>query len=115
MSIETTVVQRLSETLDVPVSLSVPPTRAPRFVTVERTGGDTEAHRARPILAIQAWDETPAKAADLMENHVIPQLERLVELDPIALVEIESTVHLPDPGPPWRERYQTTIQITAAR
>lgn len=118
MNIETTVVQWLNTGLEpqgIHASMSVPPDRPKRFVTVERTGGGDEPHRSLPTLAIQVWAEDRYEASEAALNLVQPRLESLTELDPIAQVDILSIVHLPDPGPPEAERYQINIQITAAR
>lgn len=118
MNIETTVVQWLNTGLEpqgIHASMSVPPDRPARFVTVERTGGGDEPHRSLPTLAIQVWAKDRLSASETALNIVQPRLESMTELDPIAKIDILSIVHLPDPGPPEAERYQITIQITAAR
>lgn len=117
MDIETTIVQWLNSApeLDgVHASLSVPPDRPERFVTVERTGGMEGPYRATPIVAVQAWDsEGRYKAAQLADT-VKRRLMDLTDIDQVADVSIESVVHLPDPGPPFTERYQILIQTTVA-
>ena len=117
MDIETTIVQWLNTDPDldgIHASLSVPPDRPDRFVTVERTGGMEGPYRSTPIVAVQAWDsEGRYKAAQLAET-VKRRLMSLTDIDRVADVSIESVVHLPDPGPPFTERYQILIQATIA-
>ncbi|MBW3095344.1 phage protein [Bifidobacterium sp. DSM 109960] len=117
MDIETAIVQWLNtapELDGIHASLSVPPDRPARFITVERTGGMEGPYRSTPIVAIQAWDsEGRYKAARLAET-VKRRLMRLTDIDRVADISIESVTHLPDPGPPFTERYQILTQITVA-
>lgn len=117
MDIETQVVQWLnaSDTLKgVPASLSVPPDRPKRFVTVERTGGTENAYRSMPIMAVQAWCASGRYEAALLAVLVKDRLMTLTDIDEVADVSIESVTHFPDPGPPFTERYQILIQLTVS-
>lgn len=117
MNVEQTVVEWLNadkSLKDCHASLSVPETRPERFVTVERTGGAETPIRSQATIAVQAWERTRWKASELALL-VRSRLETLTELEPVARVDVLSLVHLPDPGPPFMERYQIAIQVTAAR
>lgn len=64
--IEQIVIDYLSEHLEVPVYAEVPNPRPESFVIVERTGGPHKTiGMDQPLMAIQAWAKTRAKAADL--------------------------------------------------
>lgn len=117
MDIETTIVQWLNadpELEGIPASLSVPRDRPDRFVTVERVGGMEGPYRSTPIVAVQAWDSEGRYKAAQLAKAVGRRLMGLTGIDRIADVSIESVVHLPDPGPPFEERYQILIQTTVA-
>lgn len=117
MDIETQVVQWLnaSDTLkDAPASLSVPPDRPERFVTVERTGGMEGPYRSMPTVAVQAWSLTGRYEAARLAGLVRDRLMTLTGIDEVADVSVESVTHYPDPGPPFAERYQILIQLTVS-
>lgn len=117
MDIETQVVQWLnaSDTLKgVPASLSVPPDRPKRFVTVERTGGTEAAYRSMPTIAVQAWSLTGRYEAAQLAGLVKDRLMTLTDIDEVADVSVESVTHYPDPGPRFTERYQILIQLTVS-
>ena len=117
MDVETMIVQWLnaSDTLkDAPASLSVPPDRPERFVTVERTGGSEGPYRSMPTVAVQAWSLTSRYEAARLAGLVRDRLMTLTDIDEVADVSIESVTHYPDPGPPFTERYQILIQLTVS-
>ena len=117
MDIETTIVQWLnaSDTLkDAPASLSVPPDRPERFVTVERTGGMEGPYMATPTIAVQAWCASSRHEAARLAGLVRDRLMTLTGIDEVADVSVESVTHYPDPGPPFAERYQILIQLTVS-
>ncbi len=117
MDIETMIVQWLnaSDALkDVPASLSVPPDRPKRFVTVERTGGMEGDYMATPSVALQVWSLTGRHEAVQLAGLVRDSLMALADIDEVASVFVESVTHLPDPGPPFTERYQILIQVTVS-
>lgn len=114
---ETLVVQWLNadEALkDAPASLSVPPDRPERFVTVERTGGAEDFCRSMPTMAVQAWCLSGRYEAARLAGLVRDRLMGITAVDEVADVSVESVVHFPDPGPPFTERYQILIQLTVA-
>lgn len=94
--------------------LEVPADRPRRFVTIEREGGAELEYSSHPVLAVQAWAETRWQASRLATETVLPRLLDLDMLDPIAAVNVQSVIDLPDPGPPPQPRYQITIQLDAA-
>lgn len=50
---------------DVYVSRSVPSTRRPRMLILNRDGGASTGVRDRPRIRVRVWDETDQKATDL--------------------------------------------------
>lgn len=93
------------ELLGLPVALSVPNPRPPRFLTVERVGGGYEGISARmvdrPLIAVQCWAETREQASQLAE--AASSVLRAVKS-----CHVHSIVNFPDEKQP---RYQITCQI----
>ncbi|RBP98460.1 hypothetical protein CRD60_00925 [Bifidobacterium aemilianum] len=98
----------------IPVSLSVGEPRRDRFVTVEQTGATLEHHLATATLAVQVWDTSRAKASRLANEVVAPVLLDMWQVDEVGSVEILGIANMPDPGPPFRHRYQISAHVTAA-
>ncbi|NMM99328.1 hypothetical protein [Bifidobacterium olomucense] len=115
--VEKTIIDWLNadETLkDWPASMDVPAgssaAKPSTFITVERTGGVEEWYRSRPLVAVQVWGTSSYEVADAAYRLVLPRLQRLVELDPVALVDVTDMSHFP--AVDGRPRYQILIQPT---
>ncbi|KFI97814.1 hypothetical protein [Bifidobacterium stellenboschense] len=115
--VEKTVIDWLNadpELKDWPASMDVPAAstaaRPTRFITVERTGGTEEWFRSLPLVAVQVWGTSSYEVADTATRLVLPRLKRLVELDPVADVDVTGMTHFP--APDGRPRYQILIQPT---
>ncbi|MBW3093110.1 hypothetical protein KIH79_09300 [Bifidobacterium sp. 82T10] len=113
--IEKTVIDWLNadpDLTDWPASMDVPAdssaARPSRFITVERTGGTEEPFRSLPLLAVQVWGESSWIVAETASRLVLPRLKRLVELDPVARVDVIGVSHFP--AADGRPRYQIIIQ-----
>lgn len=112
MNIETLLVQAYNAHGPLPEAfMEVPANRPRRFITVERVGGDRADVRDRPIVAIQAWEETRYKASELAA--VIAEFTgSLAVTHPhVARVSIESVYNNPDPESE-SPRYQVNASIT---
>lgn len=64
-NVEAALVEWLSERLDCPVSQLVPADRPTRFVTLQRTGGAMTTGIDNPVIAVDAWEQTPYGASEL--------------------------------------------------
>lgn len=91
--------------------MEVPARRPKRFITVERVGGDNVDVRDRPIVSVQAWDETRYSASELAAA-VAAFTKSLALTHPnVARVIIESIYNNPDPASE-SPRYQVNASIT---
>ena len=100
----------------VPVGTRVPNPRPERFVLVRRVGG----HRATLVtdaarLAVEAWDSSPANAADLAERcrSWLHAMAGTVQDDvPVYVVgDVGGPADLPDPLSD-QPRYTFTVEVT---
>ncbi|MBT1173581.1 hypothetical protein JS528_09560 [Bifidobacterium sp. MA2] len=98
---------------DWPVTLTVPPNRPTRFITIERTGGTQGRYSATPLITLQIWAENRSEAAYTAGTVSIRMLE-MTALADIADTQVESVTNLPFPGPPPHARYQVLVQVTQA-
>lgn len=85
----------------------VPPTRPTRFITIERTGGEQGRLFDRPTFAIQCWDETRAKAAQLA-SRTAQVLHDATSHPRVADLRVDALYNFPDPSS-HTPRYQLTV------
>lgn len=97
-----------------PVSMSIPPERPERFITVERLGGASDRFLDRPLIAVQVWASSRWEACDAAVRLVRPRLLDIIQRPEVGSVSIESLVDFQELTPPYQARYQVTVQITMA-
>ena len=95
MMIEITVIDYLSETLSVHVSIEKPK-GAKEYVLIDRTGGSEKNKIKSATLAIQSYSET-LHAAMLLNERVKAAMEKMVSLDDISKVELNTDYNFTDP------------------
>ena len=110
MTIEEFIVDYLSGALSEPVSGDVPSPVLPRFVTVEKTGGRRENKISSATVAVQAWADSRADAADLCAE-VEAAMEALVEEPEISHCSLDTSYNFPDLER-RTPRYQAVFSIT---
>lgn len=110
MMIEETILNYLSDALDAPVSMEVPPEPPGRFVVLEKTGSSRTDHICSAVIAVQSYAESLLEAARLNER-VKEAMEGLDELDEIAAVRLNTDCNFTDPSTK-RYRYQAVFDIT---
>lgn len=109
MNIEEFIVDYLSGALSVPVSGDVPSPVLPRFVTVEKTGGGRENKIPSATIAVQAWAETRADAADLC-SEVEAAMEAILAEPEISRCALDSSYNFPDLERK-KPRYQAVFSV----
>ena len=110
MTIEEFIVDYLGGALSVPVSGDVPSPILASFVTVEKTGGRRENKISSATIAVQAWAESRAEAADLCAE-VEAAMEAIVEELEISRCALDSSYNFPDLSRK-KPRYQAVFSIT---
>lgn len=110
MTIEEFIVGYLSGVLSVPVSGDVPSPVLSSFVTVEKTGGRRENKISSATVAVQAWAESRADAADLCAE-VEAAMEAIVEEPEISHCSLDTSYNFPDLSRK-KPRYQAVFSIT---
>lgn len=98
--------------LGVPVSGQVPAQRPPRFITVERTGGNRTHLWDSPMFAVQAWAATEAEASALADE-VADAILRWQLDAAVAYADVRSVYAFPDPDSRV-PRFQLTVSATLA-
>lgn len=109
MNIEEFVVDYLSGALSVPVSGDAPSPVLPRFVTVEKTGGGRENKISSATIAVQAWAETRADAADLC-SEVEAAMDAILAEPEISRCALDSSYNFPDLERK-KPRYQAVFSV----
>lgn len=112
MNVEQRLADWLGGALSVPVFWSVPESRPPSFVTVERTGGARDSQAIdRPTVAIQCWAGTRAEASCLAYE-VDSLLPSFAREKGVCSVRRNSLVNWPDiDGTGSRPRYQIVVDL----
>ena len=110
MNVEAYIIEYLSGALSVPVSGDVPSPVLPRFVTVEKTGGGRENKISSATVAVQAWAESRADAAELCAA-VEASMEAIVAEPEISRCALDSSYNFPDLSRK-KPRYQAVFSIT---
>jgi hypothetical protein len=98
--------------LRVPISGQVPAQRPPRFITVERVGGERTHLWDHPLLAVQVWAQTQADAVALADR--VAALLMDWQMQPyVASADVQSVYAFPDPDSRVA-RFQITVSATLA-
>lgn len=108
--IEETILNYLSDALEVPVRMEVPQEPPGRFVVLEKTGTGKTNCIPRATFAVQSYGASLLEAARLNEQ-VKQAMESLDERDEIASVKLNTDYPYPDTRTK-RYRYQAVFDIT---
>lgn len=91
--------------------VEVPPERPPEFVTVQRVGGGVAEYPLEaPIVAVQCWAPSLARAAEMADELVVLMLSLPDEFAWVADCEMNSRYPYPDQER-RAERYQTVYDV----
>lgn len=101
---------RLADLLDVPVGLQEPQPPAQRYVVLQKTGSRCVNYLHSASFAVQSCAPTKAGAAELNEQAKAALL-RLLELDNISKVDIETDYDFTDPARKVA-RWQALVRLT---
>lgn len=94
MMIETTVIDYLSKTLNVPVSIEKPKGKK-EYVLIDRTGGSEKNKIKTATVAIQSYAET-LHAAMLLNERVKAAMKDMISLDDISKAELNTDYNFTD-------------------
>ena len=108
--IETIILKYLEEALDVPVYMEVPEYDIEAFVVLEKTGSSKTNHIPTATIALQSYGPSLYEAA-LLNEQVKDAIERMVELDEVSAVRLNSDYNFTDTRSK-RYRYQCLYVIT---
>lgn len=106
--IEKIVKDYLNDNLDVSVTLEIPKT-GNSFIVIEKTGSREDEHMYRATIAVQSYDTTLLKAAQLNER-VKQIMKNIVELDEISQCKLNSDYNFTDTETK-RYRYQAVFDL----
>lgn len=93
-----------------PAYLFPPEHRPAKFITVERTGGESGLGRDMPSLAVQCWADTEADAYALAIDVKNFLIDLPIKTDDVYKVDVTSIYSFPDPDSDKR-RYQVSAQL----
>lgn len=115
VNVEVLLVAALNAVDGLPEAYSdVPSTRPLSFITVERVGGGHADVRDLPMVAVQCWERSRLKAAELAAV-VANELKNLAYVHPnVGRVNIESIINFPDPDSS-QARYQVTATMVTKK
>lgn len=108
--IERTVLQYLSDVLDVPVRMEVPKDPPPSFVVIEKTGSSRTNLVNTATLAIQSYAGRMEDAAELNED-VKAAMDAIVTLNEIGGVRLNSDYNFTNTTTE-RYRYQAVYVVS---
>lgn len=108
--VERELVEWLPKKVGVPCAADVPDPRPERFVTVERTGGDTSLGVDRPLLAVQAWAGSRLDASRLASAVATALVLDSWEIPQVCRCRVTSTYNFPDPES-RQARYQLDVEM----
>lgn len=111
-NLEAALVEWLAERLDCPVSQLVPADRPSRFVTLQRTGGSMEIGLDHPVVAVDAWGESPYEASELALQVRDLIIHQAVEIPEVRHVEVGSGPYLSPDSDSGQPAYRTTFNLT---
>lgn len=108
--IETTVLNYLKQTLDVPVKMETPANPTARYVLLEKTGSSRTNRLNTATIAAQSYAESLVEAAKLNEE-VKAAIDNMVELNAISACRLNSDYNFTDTTTK-KYRYQCVYVIT---
>ncbi len=108
--VELIVKMQLESVLDVPVLLEVPERMPDAFVLIEKTGSSATNFIQKATVAVQSWETSMYKAAQLNEK-VKKAMDSLAELPEIAKAALNSDYNHTDTTTK-RYRYQAVYDLT---
>lgn len=107
--IEKTILDFLKSKLDMPVFLEVPKAPPDAFVLLERTAGGERDHIYTATFAIQSYDVSLLKAAEL-NDRVKKAMRELTLLDDVSRCHLNSDYNFTETSTK-RYRYQAVFEI----
>lgn len=108
--IEKIIFDYLKTELDVPVFMEIPDKPPKSYVVVEKTGsGQSEIHLFEAVIAIQSYDESLYKSANL-NTIVIDKMLNLNSIDKICRCSLNSDYYFPDTEKN-QYRYQAVFDV----
>lgn len=111
-NVEASLVAWLGEQLDCPVSQLVPANRPTRFVTLQRTGGAMTTGIDNPVIAVDAWAETPYAASELAIQVRDLILYQAVEIPEVRHVDVGSGPFFSPDADSRQPAYRITFNLT---
>lgn len=108
--IEVTLLNYLTENMDVPVYMEIPKNPEQRFITLERTSGGITNHIGNAMFAVQSHAESLYEAALLNERMKAVMLNS-ISLPEISRCSLNSDYNYTD-GNTKSYRYQAVFDIT---
>lgn len=109
---ETTIREYLLSVQDAPVVVNAPEVLPPKFVQLQKVGGNDALVTDRPMVTFICWDESRALAArfaELIRAHMRSCTE-LAEMPVYRVRSIGGPTYRPDPETK-RDRYQFTLEL----
>lgn len=108
--IEQTILDYLTDALDVPVRMQLPENPSGSFVVLQRTGGGSADHLRSALLAVQSYGPTLYDAARLNER-VVRAMEAAPDaLDGLAACALNADYSYPD-AVRKLHRYQAVFEL----
>lgn len=109
MNIEATIIEYLSDSIDVPVSADVPKNRPEEFITIERVGGQVDGLvMDHANIVVQAWTQNRFSASELIES--IDTILLNLNINNITNIERTTVYNFPDPDYSMA-RYQAEYEV----
>ena len=108
--VEQALIEWLPGKVGAPCYAEPPDPRPGRFVTVERTGGETSLGVDRPLLAVQAWGASRADASALAADARSALVLDSWEIPEVCRCAVASTYSFPDPDS-RQARYQLDVEM----
>ena len=112
--IEKTIYDFLSEKMTAPVYMEIPKNPPSQMIIIEKTGSSLDEYIYQSTFAIQSYDKSLQKAAELNElvkDVLMDGLDGLITLDEILRVDLNSDYNFTDTTTK-KYRYQAVFDIT---
>ncbi|MCD8200733.1 MAG: hypothetical protein LUD47_01490 [Clostridia bacterium] len=94
--IEKTVLDYLTEALDVPVYMEVPANAPDSFVVIEKTGSQRENRITRASISVDSYGASMLEAAELNEK-TKAAMDDLINLSEVCSSKLQSDYNFTDP------------------
>ena len=108
--VEQALIEWLPGKVGFPCYAEPPGDRPGRFVTVERTGGETSLGVDRPLVAVQAWGASRADASGLAAAVRDALVLDSWEIAEVCRCRVSSSYSFPDPDS-RQARYQLDVEM----